>query len=490
MNATTPITGPCSTLYYHPLTRSPNECRPIPPTMDIRPASRHHKPPADACPAKRGHRRPIMAEIQPFEAIRYSQSDLSELVAPPYDVLSKKDKTALLARHEQNIVAIDLPHLPPKTAGPDEAYEKAAGELVSWIDTHRLVRDSEPALYVYHQTYNLAGRTLTRKMFFARLRLEPLGEGRVFAHEQTFGGPKEDRLKLTKATCCNLSPIFALYPDTKNEVSGILDGVIEEHDPDHTAMMDGVLNKVWVVADGHTIAEVQDRLQDLPIYIADGHHRYATALNYRQACESEQDDECGPDDPHNFVLTVLGGMEDPGATIRPYFRTMTNLPKLTTPDLTAALQDAFKTTQVPRPTNDEDLAKQLAAAGPHALALDVAKDGICTVLVPKKPDLLAKLEPKRHPSWRKLPYAVLHRYIIDEIIRRQFNDGKEPTVHYHKTMDDAIDDAHKHHGLAALMPATTMAELRDVCSAGELMPQKSTYFHPKLATGLVINPLY
>ncbi|MCZ6699669.1 MAG: DUF1015 domain-containing protein [Planctomycetota bacterium] len=430
-----------------------------------------------------------MAEIQPFQAFRYSQSDLSDLIAPPYDVLTKKDKADLISKHEQNIVSIDLPHLPPKTAGPDEAYERAAGELVSWIDTHRLVRDPEPALYVYHQTYNLAGQTLTRKMFFARLRLEPLGKGRVFAHEQTFGGPKEDRLKLTQATRCNLSPIFALYPDAENEVAGILDGAIED-EPDHSAMMDGVLNKVWVVTDSLTVTEVQEKLGELPIYIADGHHRYSTALNFRQFRDDEQEGESDPDDPQNFVLTALAGMEDPGATIRPYFRTVADLPRLTTADLTAALHDAFKATQVPRPTNEGDLARQLSTAGPHALALNVAKDGICTILVPRDVDMLAKLEPDRHPSWRKLPYTVLHRYIIDEIIRRQFNDGNAPKIHYHKTMDDAIDDARKNHGFAALMPATTMSELRDVCTAGELMPQKSTYFHPKLATGLVINPLY
>ena len=135
-----------------------------------------------------------MAQIEPFRAIRYAQAKVSELIAPPYDILTAGDKRALLRENERNIVAIDLPHTPPKSAGPDSAYKKAAGELTRWLDIRSLVRDETPAFYAYHQTYDLGGKTMTRKMFFARLRLEPFGSGTIFPHEQTFGGPKEDRL--------------------------------------------------------------------------------------------------------------------------------------------------------------------------------------------------------------------------------------------------------------------------------------------------------
>jgi uncharacterized protein (DUF1015 family) len=313
-----------------------------------------------------------MAQIEAFRAIRYSQPDLSDLVAPPYDVLSADDKQALLDRHDQNIVSIDLPHVPPKDAGPDEAYQKAAGELVSWLDTHHLARDPQPAIYVYHQTYSVDGRTLTRKKFFARLRLEPLGAGTVFPHEQTFGGPKEDRLKLTQATRCNLSPIFGLYPDPKNEVSGILDQAIRRS-PDAMATLEGVQNSLWVVTEHAVIEAVRSKLRNLPIYIADGHHRYSTAWTYRQL----QVDEIGEprsDDPINFVLTVFCGMEDPGATIQPYFRTIVDVPHITGAALEAALAGAFNWKPVPRPKTDRELATALAEHEPQAFALYLPRE--------------------------------------------------------------------------------------------------------------------
>ncbi|MFQ5425446.1 MAG: DUF1015 domain-containing protein [Phycisphaerae bacterium] len=428
-----------------------------------------------------------MADIEPFKAIRYSRTDLSDLAAPPYDILSQADKDALLARNEQNIVSIDLPHVPPKAAGPDEVYERAAGELVSWLDTHHLLRDPEPALYAYHQTYRLAGQTLTRKMFFVRLRLENFGEGRVFPHEQTFGGPKDDRLKLTRATRCNLSPIFGLYPDPGNGVAARLEEDIDR-EPDASALLDGVTSSLWVVTDADTLNAVKQRLADLPVYIADGHHRYATALNYRRTLLEETGDEPDPNAPYNYVLAVLSGMEDPGGTIQPYFRTIVDVPQVSAGALQRSLGNAFTLATIERPKNELDLAQRLAAAGSHAFALYVAQDDTCLTLIPKDPDLLARYEPDRHPAWRRLPYAVLHRYVIDEVLTPA--RGGAPPIHYHKALEETITDAHENAGLAALMPATTMAELRDVCAARELMPQKSTYFYPKLVTGLVINPLY
>jgi uncharacterized protein (DUF1015 family) len=425
-----------------------------------------------------------MAQIEPFPAIRYSEAELSALVAPPYDILGEADKKALLAKDEHNIVAIDLPFVPPKSAGPDTVYQRAAGELTSWLDIRCLVRDSEPALYVYHQTYKLGTKTLTRRMFFCRLRLEPLGDGSVFAHEQTFGGPKEDRLKLTIATRCNLSPIFALYSDPANEVATLLEAAIHR-EPDQSAVLDEVQNKLWVVTIPGVHAAVREKLADRPIFIADGHHRYSTALMYQER-EVEATGELTPTDPLNYVLAVLCAMEDPGATIQPYFRTIMDLPGVTGAVLRDALSESCTWTPISRPQSAEELAKVLAAAGPQAIGLYVAKSDACAVVQPKA----VTIEPKRHPAWQKSPYAIFHHYLVEQVIAPRFCGGKAPTIHYHKTMQEAMADARGGSGIAALMPATRMEELREICMAGELMPQKSTYFFPKLATGLVINPLY
>ncbi|MEK6643579.1 MAG: DUF1015 domain-containing protein [Planctomycetota bacterium] len=429
-----------------------------------------------------------MARIEPFAAIRYTNAEVSHLIAPPYDILSEADKQILLAKDDHNIVAVDLPHVPPKSAGPDEVYDQAAGELTSWLDIRAIARDPTPALYVYHQTYKFGTKTLTRKKFFARLRLSPFGEGSVFAHEQTFGGPKEDRLKLTLATRCHLSPIFGLYPDPGNEVATLFDDAIAR-DPDQLGMLEGVQNKLWVVTDEDVIAAVKGKLADRPIFIADGHHRYSTALMYHQK-EMEQLVRVPEEHPVNYVLAVLCGMEDPGAVIQPYFRSMVDVPGLTTEALKTALNDVFTWTPINKPASAEELARRLAAVGPQAFALYFATENVCAVISPTDSDLLAKYEPKRKPTWRGLAYAIFHRYILDEVVQPTFCGGNAPTLHYHKNMQESIADAMETGGVAVLMPSVTMSQLRDICLAGELMPQKSTYFFPKLATGLVINPLY
>jgi len=430
-----------------------------------------------------------MAQIEAFSAIRYRDRDVTTRIAPPYDILSEEDKQTLLRRDPHNIVAIDLPHTPPKSAGPDAVYVQAAGQLAEWLAEGVLVRDQRPALYVYHQAYTLGGRTLIRKKFFARLRLEPFGSGSIFPHEQTFGGPKEDRLKLTTATRCNLSPIFGLYPDPRNEVAEALEAAIRPDRPDQSGTLDGVESRLWAVTDPAVIDRVKTLLADRNIFIADGHHRYGTAWNYRQLAIDRMG-QPPADDPINFVLAVLGGMEDPGATIQPYFRSLGPLARGGSGDLQAALGESFTWTPIPRPGTAEELARQLAAAGPQALALYVAAEDHCAVVAPKNPDLLAAYEPERPAAWRRLPYAILHRYILDEVLTPRLNDGRPVVIHYHKTMHEAIAEAKAEKGVAVLVPATTMNQLRDICTAGELMPQKSTYFYPKLATGLVINPLY
>ena len=429
-----------------------------------------------------------MAQISPFPAIRYTASDVSSLIAPPYDVLDDTDKKELLEQDDHNIVAIDLPHLPPKTAGPKSAYQKAAGDLTCWLDIRAMARDPKPALYAYHQTYKLGGKTLTRKKFFARLRLEPLGSGKIFAHEQTFGGPKEDRLLLTTATRCNLSPIFGLYPDAENEVCALIDEAIDP-EPDQIGMLDGVESKLWVIDDLPTIKSIQVRMADKPVFIADGHHRYGTALMYRD----QYIEEYGPredDDPVNYVLAVLGGMEDPGATIQPYFRTMTNLPGVTANALKDAISEHFDWKSTSAPKTEADLAKKLAAEGDQAICLYIAKDDACAIVKPKTADPLAEIEKDRDPAWRASAYSILHALIIERIVQPKFNDGKPVAIRYEKSMEKAIADAKETTGIACLMPATTMDQLRNICTAGELMPQKSTYFYPKLATGMVVNPLY
>ena len=308
-----------------------------------------------------------MPDIRAFQGLRYNPQQFGgsfdDVIAPPYDVLDEQDKAALLARSDRNIVAVDLPFVPPKSAGPDQVYTDAAAKLKQWRDDGTLIRDEQPAIYVYHQEYTYAGKSYIRKKFFARMRIEAFGTGTVFPHEQTFGGPKEDRRKLMEATNAQLSPIFGLYSDPENAVSAVLD--VSNTEPTMTATMEGIVNRMWAVTDSKVIAAVQKQMHDRPVYIADGHHRYGTALTYRDA-----QGELPADHPARFVFIGLCGMEDPGCLILPTHRVISGFGDKKPSDVFAALQNGMQTkTANPNVTNVNQL---LPADSPDDLGIYMA----------------------------------------------------------------------------------------------------------------------
>jgi len=412
-----------------------------------------------------------MLEVTPFAAIRYDfaefDGDVSKLIAPPYDVLDINDKDALLAGSDRNIVAVDLPHLPPKSAGPPAAYDKAASTLTAWLDDGTLVRENFPALYLYHQNFTHQGTTYTRRKFIARVRLRPFEDGVVLPHELTFGGPKEDRLALMKATRCQLSPIFGLYSDPE-DVVGKAFAPAAEKQPDAHGALDGVDNKLWIVQDASLIDAVVAALGNKKLYIADGHHRYGTALSYRDQVRDQAGGTLSENHPAQFCMFVLASMDDPGCLILPYCRALADV------SLDAVL-DAWSDGTKSCDEHAADLVLEDGASGrresvrfTNRAALKSIDDGQCA-------------------PWYDLDYAYLHRYLIDELLVKKL--GGEPSVRYVKSAEDAKTTARAESGVALLTRATPMAHLRAVSEAGGFMPQKSTYFYPKLATGLTINPL-
>lgn len=417
-----------------------------------------------------------MLDVRPFSAIRYDArrygGDLSNVISPPYDVLDETDRAALLARDPYNIVAVDLPHVPPKSAGPPEVYERSARLLTVWQKEGVLTRDSSAAFYIYHQSFEHEGRTFTRKKFTARLRLASFSEGIVLPHERTFGGPKEDRLALMKATRCNLSPIFGLFSDPENKVASAFSKELGRK-ADYHATLEGVENRVWIVSDPSVHRRIAEEMRDKKVYIADGHHRYGTALLYRDHVAGETGG-LSAQHPANFVMFVLASMDDPGCLILPYFRVLGGISL-------GALLDAWK----------EGVAEQAGDSsdrGGTDLRLWDATTGKEVGIRFTNRSILRKLENKEVGPWYDLDYAYLHRYLLDELLAKK--TGSAPDIHYAKSVDQAKQIAREESGVALLVNATPMAHLRAVSEAGGLMPQKSTYFHPKLATGITLNPLY
>lgn len=435
-----------------------------------------------------------MAQVRPFKAIRYNTEnnrDISAVVAPPYDVIGAKLHNELSVRDEHNIVRIDLPHIPPASLGPPEAYARSAELLKQWTQQKVLVQDDEPALYYYQQTFKVGQTTHTRCAFFTRVRLVELGSGSIKPHEQTFSGPKEDRLALTKATRCNLSPVFCLYADGNNEVLAALGPGGNE--PDCFAELDGVRNELWVINDAAKLAQVSELMAERKVYIADGHHRYGTSLNYRKYLE-ESGQPIDDEHPANFINMVLVSAADAGLVILPTHRVLKGVPNDFAVQLRAVTAGQFDWIQ----TNlgaDKTAELDAAIADKHSQAIglyDGQQDKLF-VLVPKSEDILADCAADRAPAWRKLPVSILHRYLLEEKLGKEISPGSEAQITYVHEAAEAVNlckPATDQYQYAFVLQPTTMTQMMDVVRASELMPQKSTFFFPKIPTGLVINPLY
>ena len=434
-----------------------------------------------------------MARLRPFAAVRYARRPnlhFSNVIAPPYDVLDERGKAAFQAKDPHNIVNIDLPHLPPKTVGPDEVYEKANIHLQSWLDAGVLIQDTRPALYPYMQSFEHHGRTFDRHGFFALVRLSPFGKGDVVPHELTYKAPIEDRLKLMRATGLQLSPIFGLYSDPRNEISNLLYRNIGK--PELTGLLDGVKHDLWSVPGAEIENEVIDRMKRRPIYIADGHHRYTTALQYQFEMENAGGGPLPEPHPANWCLFALVGMQDPGLIILPTHRLIGGLRHFNVQEFRAALGSHFELTETPLTGEhvDEFCRDVLPKQPPHTMGLFDGRSRKVYQLRLRNLNVIKALEPGKSDAWRQLDVAILQRFLLDEVLQPKFAAGKEPLKGYTADPDEiAAQVDGERYQIALLLQSTPLHALEELGKHGEVMPQKSTFFYPKLATGMVMNPI-
>jgi uncharacterized protein (DUF1015 family) len=374
-----------------------------------------------------------VALIRPFNGVRFARDkfgDVSDVIAPPYDVLDERGKAALQGRHPNNIVTIDLPHLPPKTAGPDDAYEQSNMALQAWLHAGILKRDARPALYPYTQSYDHNGRMMHRRGFIALVRLSPFGQGQVVPHEKTYPGAIEDRMKLMRATGMQLSPIFGLFSDPRNEITGMLYENLGR--PELSGTIEGVKNDLWSVIDAELENRVIDVMGTKPIYIADGHHRYTTALQYLAEQERKHGGPLPPAHPANYCMFVLVGMQDDGLIILPTHRLIGGLTDFNVDAFRSAVGGNFEVAEtVLQPDHLDEFVNVVLPKQPaHTFGLYDGRLKRLYQLTLRNPDVLAALEPDRSDAWRRLDVAILQRYLLDEVIRPTFAAGKELTKGY------------------------------------------------------------
>jgi uncharacterized protein (DUF1015 family) len=414
-----------------------------------------------------------MPEIQPLQALRYDlerTGGLRDVVAPPYDVIDAEQRARLAALSPYNVVVIDLPE------GGEDRYERAAALMHEWEAQRVLVRDDQPALWTLEQDYTGPdGRRRTRQGFFARVRVEEYGAGRIRPHERTHPGPREDRLRLTRATKTNLSPIFSLYSDP----DGLARGALADPIPwAETIDADGTVNRLGRVQETSAIEAVTGVLRSAELLIADGHHRYETARVYA--------DEIGGEGPHRYVLMCLAALQDPGLTVFPTHRLVK--------DTTAAQQEALGTTV--RRDFDVDRLGSTSELAPEPG--DAVQIGYIDAhfrqpfMLTLKDDAIADAAmPDRAPPYRRLDTAVLEALILKGPLQMSDEDIDELNgLGYARDFDQALELVQTAaYDAAFFMAPTPIERVQEVAAAGESMPPKSTYFFPKVPTGLVFNPL-
>jgi uncharacterized protein (DUF1015 family) len=416
-----------------------------------------------------------VADIEPLRALHYDPAragDLNDLVSPPYDVIDAADRARLLERSPHNVVEIDL----PRADNGDDPYAHAAQTLQTWLEQGILVRDEEPALWALGQDYTGPdGRPRRRHGFFARVRVENYGAGRIRPHERTHPGPKEDRLRLTRATQANLSPIFSLYDDPENAAWSALAPHTENAPFGDVTDPDGTRHRLWRIGDTDAIEAVREAMDGTELLIADGHHRYETARVYAE--------EIGGDGGHRYVLMYLVSLEDPGLEIFPTHRLLVGLDEQRRDALHTELERDWQIDSIDpgelQPTGDGPVRAGYLEKG-RARMLSLRDQAIADAALPDHAE-----------PYRRLDTAVLEALVLqgalnmteDDISHLNGLDYARSTEEARARVDTGQADA------AFFMRSTPVEHVREVAAAGETMPPKSTYFFPKVLTGLLFNPL-
>jgi len=434
-----------------------------------------------------------MVDLRPFRGWRYDVSQvgsLAEVTAPPYDVIGPEEQKQLYERHPCNVVRLILNRDEPGDENSDARYQRAANFLRQWKSQGILQQEREDALYVYHQEFTWEGRTYLRKGFLGRCRLEEFGQGLVFPHEQTMSGPKADRLALTKACRTNLSPIFGLFPDDEAAVQKPLEEAVKGKTALEVTDSLGVIHRLWPVTDHAVLSQVGGLLREKPIFIADGHHRYETALAYRNELQQagELNDESAP---AHFVLMMLVAMSDPGLAILPTHRLISGLPELTADQLADALAGHFELESI---GTGDAAARQTwemmdADGGQDVFGFGTAADGEWVFARVTDASPMADLCPDQTPAWRELGVSVLHRLVLDHLIQKQHPQAELQCRYVHLMDEVNAGMSGKSCQLACLVAPAGIDHVREIASHYEKMPPKSTFFYPKLLSGLVFNPL-
>lgn len=421
-----------------------------------------------------------MAKVVPFRAVRFTKQagDIAHLTCPPYDIISEEERQAFLKRNPHNIIRLELPR------DGENPYHTAGQVLDDWIKQGILKQDENAAFYIYDITFDVNGEKHITGLV-GRVGLEEFSKGVVLPHEETLSKAKADRLQLMHATGCNFSNIYSLYRaddpaspihdvGTLIEFSTLLNEMVDEN---------GLTHRLWGLTDPEKTKAVTDAFDGLKLYIADGHHRYETALNYRRELQ-----EMGKADENaDYCMMMLVEMSHPGLVVFPTHRILHHLPQFSTEKLLANCEQYFTI----QPCDKTALQQGLDEAYANRKKAFGFYDGTKAVLLTLKDTaVMDDLLPGLSPTSRQLDVTVLHTLILERLLGiDKENMANQKNLTYTREAKEAIAVAEQTADCCFLLNPTRVSEIRDVAAAGEKMPQKSTYFYPKLITGLTVNKI-
>ena len=435
-----------------------------------------------------------MAEICPFRALRFTPvaGEIEELTCPPYDIISEEQRLEYLSQNPHNIIRLELPR------DGQEPYSQAGETLRRWLNEGILQQDDAPALYIYEIRFSVDGRSdisgadgekRSIMGMIGLVKLEEFEKGIVLPHEETLSKAKTDRFNLMKATNCNFSSIYSLYMDDGGE-EGTLDILaLISHDQPISEMTDesGLEHRLWAITDTGIIAQIQNHLADTKLYIADGHHRYETALNYRNYLRGQGVPEGTAAD---YIMMMMVEMNHPGLVVFPTHRLVRGLDSFDAKALLDACEPYFDIVKEVDLSSVDEALENAYISGSHAFGFYTGGNRF-TLMTLRDVSVMDRLLPSLSPASRTLDVTVLHTLVLERLMGiDKENMANQRNLTYTRSLEEvlhSVDSGEAQCGF--ILNPTRVPEIRDVALAGEKMPQKSTYFYPKLITGLVMNKL-
>ncbi len=426
-----------------------------------------------------------MATVKAFPALRFTEisGDISKNVCPPYDIISENERLSFIAQSENNIIRLEKP------VG-ENAYSDAKELYLRWRDNKILDTDEKSCIYAYEEEFEVFGEIKKFKGIFVRVKLEEFEKGIVLPHEETLSKAKEDRFNLMCSTFCNFSPIYSMYSDADSKITSRINAFTSRKPDIEFTCSDGVTQRLWKTEDKSDIEYIQNAFCDKQLFIADGHHRYETALRFRNKLTDDGIIN-NEDHPALYVEMFLVDMENDGLVVFPTHRIINGLQNFDEKDVLSKISEHFDIKSVTSENCEDEL---LSNVDKKAFVMCTKNDVYHLLILKndkKTSDKIKQMNPGKDVSYTDLDVTVLHSLILENILGiDKENMARQINLSYTRDASEAKSSVEQDNvNCAFLLNATKVSQIKNVALAGEKMPQKSTYFYPKLITGLVMNEL-